>query len=129
MRLKENEIEYTAWRVLKILKERDEIIFLDSEDPVLQLIMDTLTAELKREDDLNREVEDRLLEYQDQIQRDSVDGRRMFQLVKKQLAKELAAIGNSEMWRAGKATRALRPKEPAKKISKTTKGVAGRASN
>jgi ketol-acid reductoisomerase len=46
-----------------------------------------------------------------------------------QLTKELAALGNSEMWSAGKATRALRPKEAAKKISKATKGVAGRASN
>jgi ketol-acid reductoisomerase len=46
-----------------------------------------------------------------------------------QLTKELARMGNSEMWRAGKATRALRPKEAAKKISKKTKGVAGRASN
>jgi len=44
-----------------------------------------------------------------------------------QLAKELAAIGNSEMWQAGKATRALRPKEPARFISKATKGIAGRA--
>jgi ketol-acid reductoisomerase len=47
----------------------------------------------------------------------------------KQLAKELAAIGNSEMWQAGKATRALRPKEAAKAISKTTKGVGGREAN
>jgi ketol-acid reductoisomerase len=46
-----------------------------------------------------------------------------------QLAKELAAIGNSEMWRAGKATRSLRPKEAAKAISAKTKGVGGRAAN
>ena len=46
-----------------------------------------------------------------------------------QLTKELQAIGNSEMWQAGKATRALRPKESAKKISKTTKGIGGRTSN
>jgi len=43
-----------------------------------------------------------------------------------QLKKELAAMANSEMWRAGKATRALRPKEPAKKTSAATKGLAGR---
>ncbi|MHC4983110.1 MAG: ketol-acid reductoisomerase [Planctomycetota bacterium] len=36
------------------------------------------------------------------------------------------AMGNSEMWQAGEATRALRPKERAKKITKATKGVAGR---
>ncbi len=47
----------------------------------------------------------------------------------KQLTKELGAIGNSEMWRAGKAVRALRPKEPAKQIAKGTKGVSGRPSN
>jgi len=46
-----------------------------------------------------------------------------------QLTKELQALGNSEMWQAGKATRALRPKESAKKISKTTKGIGGRTSN
>ncbi len=46
-----------------------------------------------------------------------------------ELTKELKAMGNSEMWLAGKATRALRPKEPAKKISRYTKGIAGRKSN
>ncbi len=45
----------------------------------------------------------------------------------KQLQKELEAMRNSEMWRAGAAVRALRPKEPAKAISKSTTGVAGRA--
>ena len=45
------------------------------------------------------------------------------------LTKELATLGNSEMWLAGKATRALRPKEAAKLITKETKGIAGRKSN
>lgn len=47
----------------------------------------------------------------------------------RQLSKELGAIRNSEMWLAGAATRALRPKAPAKSISKATKGVRGRESN
>ena len=46
-----------------------------------------------------------------------------------ELTRELAAMGNSEMWVAGKATRALRPKERARKISRTTRGVRGRESN
>jgi len=45
------------------------------------------------------------------------------------LGKELAEIGNSEMWQAGKATRALRPEEEGKTISADTKGVGGRGSN
>jgi len=44
----------------------------------------------------------------------------------KRLTKELAEIHNSEMWRAGAASRALRPKESARKDAKTAKGTAGR---
>ena len=42
------------------------------------------------------------------------------------LGKELAVMGNSEMWQAGKATRALRPKETARSDAKTAKGTGGR---
>ena len=45
------------------------------------------------------------------------------------LQAELNEMGNSEMWQAGKAVRALRPTEAAKEINKTTKGVSGRGSN
>jgi ketol-acid reductoisomerase len=46
-----------------------------------------------------------------------------------QLAKELGEIHNSEMWRAGAASRALRPKQSDKIIAKGTKGVGGRSAN
>ncbi len=46
-----------------------------------------------------------------------------------ELGKELAELGSSEIWRAGKATRALRPKEAAKAISADTKGIGGRSQN
>ncbi|OVE73906.1 ketol-acid reductoisomerase, partial [bacterium B17] len=45
------------------------------------------------------------------------------------LDKELSAMGNSEMWQAGKAVRKLRPTEGAKKIGKAVKGTGGRKSN
>jgi len=45
------------------------------------------------------------------------------------LGVELDELGNSEMWRAGKATRSLRPKEAAREINADTRGVAGRGSN
>jgi ketol-acid reductoisomerase len=45
------------------------------------------------------------------------------------LKKELNELGQSEIWRAGKATRALRPKEAAKAISGNVKGVRGRGEN
>ena len=48
---------------------------------------------------------------------------------KAQLGKELEAMANSEMWQAGEATRALRPKGQAKPTLESVKGVAGRSSN
>lgn len=51
-------------------------------------------------------------------------GKRNYQ---QQLAKELAAIRDSEMWRAGAAVRALRPKTEAPAIPRGMKGIAGRS--
>jgi ketol-acid reductoisomerase len=56
----------------------------------------------------------------------SACGRKDYQKV---LTRELAELGNSEMWRTGAAVRALRPKESARRITRSTKGVAGRRAN
>jgi ketol-acid reductoisomerase len=45
------------------------------------------------------------------------------------LGKELRTLGTSELWLAGKATRALRPKTAAKAVAAATKGVQGRGEN
>jgi len=45
------------------------------------------------------------------------------------LDKELAEMGNSQLWLAGKAVRSLRPKTAAKKQPKGVKGVGGRGAN
>ncbi|MGD9143513.1 MAG: ketol-acid reductoisomerase [Dehalococcoidia bacterium] len=45
------------------------------------------------------------------------------------LGKELAEIHDSEMWRAGKATRDLRPQEPARSGADTATGTGGRQTN
>ena len=47
----------------------------------------------------------------------------------KDLAKELAEIHDSEMWRAGAAVRSLRPKEGAKAGAEDAAGTGGRGSN
>jgi len=48
---------------------------------------------------------------------------------KERLARELAAMRDSEMWRAGKAVRDLRPREKARAVTSRTKGVKGRRAN
>ena len=47
----------------------------------------------------------------------------------KRLDRELKAMGNSEMWRAGAAARSLRPKKQGKALAKGVKGVGGRGGN
>jgi ketol-acid reductoisomerase len=48
---------------------------------------------------------------------------------KEVLDKELSVMGDSEMWRTGKAVRKLRPQEKARTITRQTKGVSGRKKN
>jgi ketol-acid reductoisomerase len=48
---------------------------------------------------------------------------------KELLDAELAEMGGSEMWLAGKAVRSLRPHEKARAITSKTRGVKGRKSN
>jgi ketol-acid reductoisomerase len=48
---------------------------------------------------------------------------------KEQLDNELAALGESEMWKAGAAARKLRPRQKAVETTKATKGIAGRGKN
>ena len=65
---------------------------------------------------------------------DGVETRRVLRICgakdyRKRLAEELGAIHNSEMWLAGAATRDLRPKEKARKVTKATKGIGGRKAN
>jgi ketol-acid reductoisomerase len=48
---------------------------------------------------------------------------------KERLNRELSELAGSEMWRAGAAVRALRPKTKGMQISGRTKGLAGRGGN
>ena len=48
---------------------------------------------------------------------------------KKFLAKKLAVLHDSEMWRAGAAVRSLRPREKAKAVGAGARGVGGRGQN
>ena len=88
MRLRQEEIDYVAWRILRALKEDEVIDIIGEDDPVADRLRHALTENLAVEDQLNREVDDILRNHQKEIQRDSVDYRRMFQMVKTKLARE-----------------------------------------
>ena len=88
MRLRQEEIDYVAWKILRALKEDEVIDIIGEDEPVADRLRHALTENLSIEDQLNREVDDILRNHQKEIQRDSVDYRRMFQMVKTKLARE-----------------------------------------
>lgn len=99
MRLRHEEIEYVAWRIVRKLKESGEVDFFDSEDGAQEQLSGAqeqlshvITENLMVEDRLNREVDDILRAHQDEMQHETVDYRRMFQLIKSKLARERGLI-------------------------------------
>ena len=88
MRLRQEEIDYVCWKILHALKEDEVIDIIGDDEPVAARLRLALTENLSVEDQLNREVDDILRNHLKEIQRDSVDYRRMFQMVKTKLARE-----------------------------------------
>jgi hypothetical protein len=88
VRLRQEEIDYISWKILRGLKEDDVIDIMGEEEPVAERLRHALNENLAAEDQLNREVDDILRGHLKEIQRDSVDYRRMFQMVKTKLARE-----------------------------------------
>ncbi len=88
MRLRQEEIDFIAWKILHALKEDGIIDIIGDDEPVVGQLRHALTENLSVEDQLNREVDDILRNHLKEIQRDSVDYRRMFQMVKTKLARE-----------------------------------------
>ena len=92
MRLRKEEIDYVAWRIVRKLKEGGETVFLGSEEDTVELVRTAVVSDLQVEDDLNREVDEILKAHQSEILKESVDYRRMFQLIKNKLARERGLV-------------------------------------
>jgi len=88
VRLRQEEIDYISWKILQALKEDEVIDIIGDDGLVMGKLRQALTGNLSVEDQLNREVDDILRNHLKEIQRDSVDYRRMFQMVKTKLARE-----------------------------------------
>ena len=88
MRLRQEEIDFIAWKILRQLKEAEIIDITGPEELVVERLKHALMENLLAEDQLNREVDDILREHLKQIQREYVDYRRMFQMIKTKLARE-----------------------------------------
>ena len=87
MKLRPERIEFLAQEILKILHAED-FITIEDNPAALNEIIDSITEDLKVEDDLDEEVRQILEEHMEKINQDRIQYHQMFKMVKDKLAKE-----------------------------------------
>ncbi len=87
MRLKEFQVKQICQKVLLNLRSKQLIILKVPEPAVLQKMEQIFMADLKVEDDLNREAE-RLVEQYAAKAGGPIDRQKLFQMIKKQIIKD-----------------------------------------
>jgi hypothetical protein len=91
MRLKESQVKYICQNVLLTLRSK-QLITLDKTDSQILSKMEAIfLAELRIEDDINKEAE-RLMEQVARQGGVDVDREKLFQLIKKQLIKDRKVV-------------------------------------
>ncbi|MBI3595805.1 MAG: DUF507 family protein [Nitrospirae bacterium] len=92
MRLKKERITALAQTLVDQLTEQQAIRLEASKAELISSLEQIITGELMIEDRLDAEVRQILETYRVQIERGQVDERKMFLMIKKQLAKEREII-------------------------------------
>ncbi len=92
MRLTPEQIEKISKMILENLKQKELITFKADEGIVLKRIIEIFTGDMKAEDDLDREVENIMKQYQNEIDKGRMDYRKMFSMIKNKLVKERGIV-------------------------------------
>jgi hypothetical protein len=91
MRLKEPQVKQLCQKVLLTLRSKQLIILKKSEAEVLAKMHDIFVKDLRVEDDINKEAQKLLDQYEKQAGGD-IDRQKMFLMIKKQLVKDKKAV-------------------------------------
>ena len=91
MRLTPNEVEYFSRKIIKTLLAIGKIE-ADDEAAVMEGVASVITEELRKEDRLNEEVRDVLVDHSDEMSRSNITYNEMFKMVKRRLAKEKGLV-------------------------------------
>ena len=87
MRLKEFQVKQICQKVLLTLRSKQLIVLKRKEAEVLAKMEEIFIADLKVEDDLNREAEKILAKYEAEMG-DKIDRHKMLTMIKRQLVKD-----------------------------------------
>jgi hypothetical protein len=91
MRLTPDEVEFIARKIVKTLVAAHKIE-VESEPRLIEGIGRVITEELMREDRLNEEVREVLVQHSSEMQRSNITYTEMFKMVKRKMAKEKGII-------------------------------------
>ena len=91
MRLTSDEVEFISRKIVKTLVAMHRIE-VDSESRLAEGVGRAITEELMREDKLNEEVREVLVQHSSEMQRSNITYTEMFKMVKRKLAKEKGII-------------------------------------
>ncbi len=92
MKLTTEQVEKITQLVLEDLKAKKLITLKADETVVLKRMEEILFADLRAEDELDREVEGMIQTHSETIDSERIDYRRMFNMVKHKLARERGII-------------------------------------
>ncbi len=88
MRLKKEQVHKLAEQILRNLKAKNLLTLRKKEPEVLEAIVKVIHDDLEAEVKLDQDARQMMETYRAQIQAGSVDEQRLFQMIKKQLAKD-----------------------------------------
>lgn len=91
MRLKPAQVKAVCQKVLVDLRTKQLVILKKSDVEVLAKMEEVFTADLRIEDDINREAQRLLDQYAQQMGKD-FDKEKMFAMIKKQLVKDKKVV-------------------------------------
>ena len=91
MRLTKSQIQFLGYRITDDLQVSG---YIDPDEPneLMDRIVELITEDLRREDDLNEEVRQILDGYGEQIRTGGIEYREMFKMVKRRLARDRGII-------------------------------------
>lgn len=92
MRLKKGHIERIAQLIFQGLQKKDLISLKVTNQKIISKIIDVITRDMQAEDRLDQDTRKMMDQYRTQIESGQVDERKIFLMIKKQLAKERKMI-------------------------------------
>ena len=91
MKLSSNQINHMAFVIVRELLNK-QLITCDKQNELTDKVVKKIEEDIKKEEELDEEVKELLLQYSDAMRKENVDYGEMFRMIKNRLAKEKGII-------------------------------------